>query len=40
MNLSDSDALASIRFSLGRFTTAQEIDRAIDVIKTAVKKLG
>jgi cysteine desulfurase len=39
MNLSDSDALASIRFSLGRFTTAQEIDRAIDIIKMAVKKL-
>ena len=39
MGLSDADALASIRFSLGRFSTAEEIDAAIDRIKEVVRKL-
>ncbi|KAF2079916.1 cysteine desulfurase family protein [Flavobacterium sharifuzzamanii] len=30
MGLSDEDALSSIRFSLGRFTTAEEIDIAVE----------
>ncbi len=40
MKLNDLEALSSIRFSLGRFTTAQEIDRSIEVINAAVKQLG
>ena len=40
MKLNDLEALSSIRFSLGRFTTAQEIERSIEFIKAAAKKLG
>jgi cysteine desulfurase len=36
---SDELAHSSIRFSLGRFTTEEEIDYAIDLIKTKVAKL-
>ena len=39
MGLSDDDALASIRFSLGRFTTAGEIDYAIEHVVAAVGQL-
>lgn len=39
MGLSDELAHASIRFSLGRFTTAAEIDRAIEIVEAAVNKL-
>jgi len=39
MGLPDEDALASIRFSLGRFTTADEIDYAIEHVVAAVEKL-
>ena len=39
MGLPDEDALAALRFSLGRFTTADEIDYAIDHIVAAVNQL-
>ena len=39
MGLSDNDALSSIRFSLGRFTTETEIDLAIERILDLAKKL-
>ncbi|MBB4802293.1 cysteine desulfurase [Flavobacterium nitrogenifigens] len=39
MGLSDEKALSSIRFSLGRFTTDEEIDVAIDRILNLLEKL-
>ena len=39
MGLSDELAHSSLRFSVGRFTTEQEIDTAIELIKTTVDKL-
>lgn len=39
MGLSDDMAHASIRFSLGRFTRAEDIPRTIDTVKKAVAKL-
>lgn len=39
MGLPPEDALAAIRFSLGRFTTAEEIDYAIEHIVEAVETL-
>ncbi|MDV6167183.1 cysteine desulfurase family protein [Flavobacterium sp. DG1-102-2] len=39
MGLSDADALASIRFSLGRFTTAEEIETAISKVTELVVKM-
>ncbi len=39
MGLSEADAHASIRFSLGRFNTAAEIDSAIGQISSAVEQL-
>lgn len=38
LGLSDEDARSSLRFSLGRFTTGQEIDFAIQKVKDAVEK--
>lgn len=38
MGLSDEDAGHSIRISLGRFTTEEEVLFAIDIIKTTVEK--
>ena len=35
----DELAHSSLRFSIGRFTTEQDVDHAIKVIRTAVKKL-
>lgn len=32
------DAIGTIRFSVGRFTTEKEVDRAIEIIDTAIKK--
>ena len=39
IGLGRADARASVRFSLGRFTSAQEIDYALDVIPRAVQRL-
>ena len=39
MSLPDEDALAALRFSLGRFTTTDEIDYAIDHVVNAVNQL-
>lgn len=39
MGISDDDAYASIRFSVGRFTTGEEIDYAIAQAKAAIEKL-
>ena len=39
MGLSDTRARASIRFSLSRLTTAEEIDEALTMIPTAVARL-
>lgn len=39
LGLSDDDAYGSIRFSLGRFTTEQDIDFVADKVISAVQKL-
>ncbi len=39
MGLDDDLARASLRFGLGRFTTAEEIDFAIEAVSAAVKRL-
>jgi len=39
MNLSDADAHASVRFSLGRFTTEEDVRICIAQVKTAVNNL-
>ena len=36
MGLTDAEALATLRFSLGRFTTEEDIDVALDEIASAV----
>lgn len=38
LNLSDADAHSSIRFSLGRFTTEEEINSAIDIVTKEYEK--
>jgi len=39
LGLNDEMAHSSIRFSFGRFTTAQEIDHAIDIIQKSIGHL-
>jgi cysteine desulfurase len=39
MGLTDDEAYASVRFSLGRFTTDEEIDHAIERVIASVRKL-
>ncbi len=39
LGLSDEIAHSSIRFSIGRFTTAQDIDRAIEQVRGTVERL-
>jgi cysteine desulfurase len=38
MNIPEEWAKGTLRFTTGRFTTAEEIDRALEVITSAVKK--
>ncbi|WP_312362358.1 cysteine desulfurase family protein [Sphingobacterium sp.] len=39
MGLSDADGLSALRFSVGRFTTQEEIEKTIDAIKSTVNRL-
>jgi cysteine sulfinate desulfinase/cysteine desulfurase-like protein len=39
MGLSDADALASIRFSLGRFNTPEEIDTTVAKVTELISKM-
>jgi Cysteine sulfinate desulfinase/cysteine desulfurase and related enzymes len=39
MGLSDADGLSALRFSLGRFTTEEEIAKTIDAVKQGVNRL-
>lgn len=39
MGLSDDEAHSSLRFSLGRYTTESDIDRAIEIVSRAVEQL-
>jgi cysteine desulfurase len=39
MGLGDDLAHSSIRFSLGRFTTAEEIDQAIELVRNGVNHM-
>ena len=39
MGLSDTDAHSSVRFSLGRYTSEEDIERAIEHIHQVVAKL-
>lgn len=40
IGLSDDDALSTIRISLGRFTTAEEVDFAAERLAAAVQRVG
>jgi cysteine desulfurase len=39
MGVSEDMAYSSIRFSLGRYTTIEEIERTIDLVRKGVEKL-
>jgi cysteine desulfurase len=39
MGLSDADSLSALRFSLGKFTTLEEVEKTIDVMKITVDRL-
>ncbi len=39
MGLTEEQAYSSLRLSIGRFTTEQEIDRAVELLSEAIKKL-
>lgn len=39
MGLSPEDSFSSLRFSLGKFTTPNEIDAAIDIVSSRIKEL-
>ena len=39
MGLSKSQARSSLRFSMSRMNTKEEIDRAVDLISTTVKEI-
>ena len=39
MQVPFDDAMGAIRFSVGKMTTALEIDRAIDIVVRAVQRL-
>ncbi len=39
MGFSNERARSSLRFSLGRFTTAEEIDKAVKIVPEVIAKL-
>jgi cysteine desulfurase len=39
LGLSEDLARSSLRFGLGRFNTATEVDEAVEIVSSAVKKL-
>jgi cysteine desulfurase len=39
MGLDDENAASSIRFSMGRFTTEEDVQTAVDCIRTACSSL-
>ena len=39
LGLSDELAHSSIRFTIGRYTTEQDVDKAIDLVRDKVQKL-
>ena len=39
LGLTDDEARSSIRFGVGRFTTAEEIEQAADFIQQATRRL-
>ena len=38
IGVSDELARGTIRFAIGRFTTTEEIERAVEIVTTAIKK--
>ncbi len=40
MGLEEERALSSVRFSLGRFTTLKEVERAVELVTDAVREFG
>lgn len=40
MGLEDADAMASVRFSLGRFTSTEEVQKAAAIVREAVTRLN
>jgi cysteine desulfurase len=39
MGLSEAEARATIRFSLSRYTTEAEIDRAVEVLASTLQRM-
>ena len=39
LGMNDELAHSSLRFSIGRFTTEEDVDEAIEQVRTAVEKL-
>jgi cysteine desulfurase len=39
LGLSDELAHSSIRFSIGRFTTEEDVDKAVELVRAKVEKL-
>jgi cysteine desulfurase len=39
MGLTEEQAYSSLRLSIGRYTTEEEIDRAVELLRKAIGKL-